>query len=384
MSKRKTPTLRFKGFNNDWEQRKFSKLYFKSKEKNDLSFSKNQKISLATMKWSKISDNSSKKYMKSYNVFRMGDIAFEGNKSKNFQFGRFVENDLGNGIVSHVFDVYRPINKSKHDIRFWKYYIHNEKVMRNILRKSTTSATMMHNLVNKDILRQKLIIPNFKEMKSIGSILEKMDLNVDLQKRKYKELELLKKALLQKLFLKGEKSTPQLKFKNLSRVWKKGKIGNLLAYEQPNKYIVKSSTYVKNGIPVLTANKSFILGYTKENNFYNKGDCIIFDDFTLENKFVSFPFKVKSSAIKILTPKNNKTSLYFMYYLLNTTKFIKEGHARHYISIVQNKNVNIPAINVQKKIGNFFKKCDYLIIIQNKKCEKLKSIKKFLLQNIFI
>ena len=57
-----------------------------------------------------------------------------------------------------------------------------------------------------------------------------------------------------------------------------------------------NSSYRKNGIPVLTANKSFILGYTNEPNVYNKGEAIIFDDFTLENKFVNFPFMIKSSA----------------------------------------------------------------------------------------
>ena len=92
-------------------------------------------------------------------------------------------------------------------------------------------------------------------------------------------------------------------------------IKDVLSYEHPTKYIVVDTEYTddKKLTPVLTANKAFILGYTPEQeNIYGKGDCIIFDDFTMDIKFVSFPFKIKSSAIKILTAKTN-VNLYFIY-----------------------------------------------------------------------
>ena len=82
----------------------------------------------------------------------------------------------------------------------------------------------------------------------------------------------------------------------------------MLSYEQPSKYIVTDTEYSDNKdlTPVLTANKAFILGYTKEREgVYKKGQCIILDDFTLDSKMVNFPFKVKSSAIKILTAKTS-------------------------------------------------------------------------------
>ena len=83
-------------------------------------------------------------------------------------------------------------------------------------------------------------------------------------------------------------------------------INQLLTYEQPTAYIVTNDEYSTDTtlIPVLTANKGFVLGYTDEDfSIYQKGECIIFDDFTMDAKYVSFPFKVKSSAIKILTAK---------------------------------------------------------------------------------
>ncbi len=93
----------------------------------------------------------------------------------------------------------------------------------------------------------------------------------------------------------------------------------LLEYEQPTKYLVSDTEYSqdKSLTPVLTANKSLILGYTDEEfGIYKKGDCIILDDFTLDLKYITFPFKVKSSAIKILRAKNG-VSLRYMYEYLN-------------------------------------------------------------------
>ncbi|KRK26056.1 hypothetical protein FC28_GL000340 [Lactobacillus crispatus DSM 20584 = JCM 1185 = ATCC 33820] len=100
------------------------------------------------------SQNSSKDYLKTYNVFKKGDIAFEGNRSEGFSHGRFVQNNIGDGIVSHVFDVFTPLNKE--NLNYWKYAIHNEHIMKYVLVKSTTKATMMNNLSTKDFL------PGFK------------------------------------------------------------------------------------------------------------------------------------------------------------------------------------------------------------------------------
>ncbi|WP_170999116.1 restriction endonuclease subunit S, partial [Veillonella tobetsuensis] len=118
------PEVRFKGFTDAWEQRKFSDLYEKISEKNDLSYSLDKIISVANMYYKSDAKVSNEEYLRTYNIFRYGEIAFEGNKSKEFTYGRFVENTIGDGIISHVFEVFRPI--TKYDIYFWKYYINYE------------------------------------------------------------------------------------------------------------------------------------------------------------------------------------------------------------------------------------------------------------------
>jgi len=131
----------------------------------------------------------------------------------------------------------------------------------------------------------------------------------------------------------------------------KYKLGELLEYEQPTKYIVDSTDYSDEySIPVLTAGQSFILGYTSEtHNVYENVPVIIFDDFTTSIQYVDFPFKVKSSAMKILK-NTEKVDLKFMYFLLSTIKVDTGLHKRYWISKFADMEVEIPGVAIQKEI----------------------------------
>ena len=117
--KAKEPKVRFGEFTGKWEECRFNEIYKKINEKNDLSFGPDKIISVANMYYKPMRDSTKSKidYMKTYNLMRVGDIAFESNKSKSYSYGRFVENIIGDGIVSHVFDVFRPI--TSYDLFFW-------------------------------------------------------------------------------------------------------------------------------------------------------------------------------------------------------------------------------------------------------------------------
>ena len=195
----KIPELRFKGYDHEWEEKKFSSLYKKCNEKNNLSFGNDKIISVANMYYKKDNVKSDDNYMKTYNIFRLGDIAFEGHKSKKFTFGRFVENTIGDGIVSHVFEVFRPISNG--DITYWKYAIHNEDFIAPILMKSTVKATMMNNLIAKDFLKQRVPVPQLSEQQNIGNLLSKVDQLIELENKKLENLQQFKKCLLQNMFV---------------------------------------------------------------------------------------------------------------------------------------------------------------------------------------
>ena len=134
-------------------------------------------------------------------------------------------------------------------------------------------------------------------------------------------------------------------------------LGDVADYEQPTKYLVNSTVYNDNyPTPVLTAGKTFILGYTNEDEgiyFASKSPVIIFDDFTTANKWVDFDFKAKSSAMKMITSKNEKFALLkYIYYWLNTlpNNQIDGDHKRQWISNYANKLIPIPPLPVQTEI----------------------------------
>lgn len=194
-----TPRVRFKGFDGEWEMKKFDELYEPSSVKNKV-YGADKIISVANMYFKPVSYISDDDYLKSYNVMCLGDIAFEGNKSKNFAHGRFVENTIGDGIVSHVFVVLRPISE-KYDLQFWKYLINYERIMGPILLRSTKHSTMMTDLVVADFLKESILVPSYEEQQKIGAFFESLDSQISLQTQRLEKLKQIKSACLDKMFV---------------------------------------------------------------------------------------------------------------------------------------------------------------------------------------
>jgi type I restriction enzyme S subunit len=139
-------------------------------------------------------------------------------------------------------------------------------------------------------------------------------------------------------------------------------LGEVLDYLQPTRYIVKSTNYNDdNTIPVLTAGKSFILGYTnEEEGVYQasqENPVIIFDDFTTSFHWVDFPFKVKSSAMKIIKPlKDGNITFRFIYYAMKCVDYKPQDHARQWISVYSKFTIPFPPLSVIKEIVNILDK----------------------------
>lgn len=146
--------------------------------------------------------------------------------------------------------------------------------------------------------------------------------------------------------------------------WVKCSFEDLLKYEQPTKYIVQNTDYNDSfKIPVLTAGKSFVLGYTNEKTgIFKKLPVIIFDDFTTSSKFVNFRFKVKSSAMKILLPTSELVNMKFTFYYMQVNKIRSDTHKRYWISIYAKKQIYLPPLPEQHrivaKIEELFSKLD--------------------------
>ncbi len=166
--------------------------------------------------------------------------------------------------------------------------------------------------------------------------------------------------------------------------WETKRIGDLIAYKRPDSYIVTSDKYSVHGnIPVLTANKTFILGYTDEAS----GICynfpvIVFDDFTTDSKYATFPFKVKSSAIKLLYPKNERVDLRYVFEGMQLIHFPLGNHTRHYIAEYQNLEILLPDYKEQKAIAEVLSNVDGLISSLETLIRKKRYIKQAVMQRL--
>lgn len=171
--------------------------------------------------------------------------------------------------------------------------------------------------------------------------------------------------------------------------WIECSFEDLLDYEQPTNYIVKNTKYNDNfKIPVLTAGKSFIKGYTNEKDgIFDKLPSIIFDDFTTASQFVNFKFKVKSSAMKILVPTSNLVNMKFMFYCMQVNQERSDTHKRYWISIYSKKKIFLPSLVEQRtivsKIETLFSDLDNAINDLYKAQDQLKIYRQSVLKKAF-
>ena len=182
-----------------------------------------------------------------------------------------------------------------------------------------------------------------------------------------------------------DKLMPEIRFPEFNKEWNLEELEQCLDYLQPTPYLVESTDYKDEyDTPVLTAGKSFILGYTNEKDgvFSENLPVIIFDDFTTASQFVDFPFKTKSSAMKILLSKNGN-NIKFVYEAIQMINYEVGVHQRHWISIFSKLKIPIPKPQEQQKIASCLSSLDEAIAAHSQKLDLLKDHKKGLMQNLF-
>ena len=193
-------------------------------------------------------------------------------------------------------------------------------------------------------------VPCLDEQKKIGEYFEKLDNLITLHQRKWKRINFAVHT-------------------DQTITWEQRKLGDIFKYEQPQAYIVESTEYDDRfQIPVLTAGQSFVLGYTDEDfgikNANHRNPVVIFDDFTTSSHYVDFPFKVKSSAMKLLSLVNGKDDIHCAYNVLQNIGYEPVSHERHWISTFAKFNVYMPKNSTEQKcIGNYFANLDNLITL---------------------
>ena len=291
---------------------------------------------------------------------------------KEYPYGIVKYNSGKDGIVSTLYAVYH--HRENVNGRFVEHYFTSPQ-RTNRYFKPIVRIGAKHDMKigNNEVLENTVLFPGLEEQNRITELLDLIDQRIAIQNKVIEKYESLIKALRHHLFSSME-PVRVVSF------------ANVLSYEQPTKYIVSDTEYSENKdlTPVLTANKAFILGYTEEiEGVYDKGPCIILDDFTLDSKIVDFPFKVKSSAVKILSAKTTISLRYIFEYLkfldLNT-----DEHKRHYIAEIEPMTLGLPEEGLIHTIACLFERLDQRIKGLERDLQLLKSQKDYLLRAMFI
>ena len=267
--------------------------------------------------------------------------------------------------------VIRGKKKAEYNPLFFRYLLASPFARRKIIPMG--AGAQHFNIGQEGLNRVKLHFASLDEQKKIATFLSLLDERIATQNKIIDRLQSLIKGIRNDVFGKLRKN-----------IGFNAVVGDVLDYEQPQSYIVEDTEYTNEGTPVLTANKAFVLGYTLETDgIYDNGDCIIFDDFTLDCKYVDFPFKVKSSAIKILTAKN-KELLRYTFEFLKYLDLSTEEHKRHYIAETQNQEIILPTNQMVKTIAHIFSTLSLRMETAVKQRNVFEKQKQYLLRQMFI
>lgn len=255
-----------------------------------------------------------------------------------------------------------------------KYYFY--LLSRNPYFLSFDSGSGQTNLRKQEILDCPIVVPPIQEQQAIAQVLSDTDQLIQSLKTLIAKKKAIKQGAMQEL-LTGKK-----RLQGFTEEWETKKLGEVLSYEQPPKYIINSEILEKGKTPVLTANKSFVLGYTNEDfGIFTNTPVVIFDDFTTLNKYVDFNFKIKSSAIKILR-NNADFSLKFLYNRMQLIEHPLGDHKRYYISEYQNIEIEVPSLKEQQAIAQILSDMDAEIEALAQQLQKTQTLKQGMMQEL--
>ena len=311
-------------------------------------------------------------------VAKNGDVIFAHNATVGPV--AVLETDDDKVILSTSLTYYR-VNNEKLDALYLSQYMSSSAFIRqyeSIMRQTTRNQIPI--TAQREFL---FAVPSLPEQKKIAKILSTWDKAITTTEQLLANSQQQKKALMQQLLI-GRKRLLDKDGVRFSGVWHRSELGSLLDYKQPTPYLVSSTAYNDAyPTPVLTAGKTFILGYTNEDFgiYQEQLPAIIFDDFTTDSKFVDFPFKAKSSAMKILSPRKG-VSIKYIYEAMQMLNFKVGGHQRHWISIFSNLVIPVPEYEEQERIASVLSAADQEVAALEHKLSLLQHEKKALMQQL--
>ena len=387
------PEVRFKGFTDDWEQRKLGEIS-KRVRNNDGRMNLPLLTISARYGWmtqqSRFSASIAGREKKNYTLLKKHQLSYNHGNSKVANYGTVYElTDYDEALVPKVYHSFSLT--SENSSKFIESYFHTKKLDAQ-LRKFIASTARMDGLLNisfDDFMKVKLFAPERCEQSKISRIINLIEKLITLQQRKMEQLKQLKKAMLQQLFVNKNNKQPILKFKNFRNNWREYKLSEIVNLEDNKRKPVKATERIRGKIPYYGANgiQDYVKGYTHigKHVLITEDGANSVDDYPIY--FIYSPSWINNHT-HVLTAKEEILSSEFLAYALKKINYAKYlvGSGRYKLNaeILKLIPLKIPTMNEQKYIESNLSKIDKLIALQQNKLTQLTALKKYLLQKLFI
>ena len=398
------PNIRFKGFTDDWEQRKLGEICERLTRKNkdnesDLPLTISSQHGLIDQRdfFNKVV---AAKDMSEYYLLQKGEFAYNKSYSNGYDYGSIKRlNSYEKGCLSTLYICFKLISDKVNsdylecyfDTLAWYYDV----------SQICSEGARNHGLLNVDVkaffteVTVKLPV-DVMEQQQISAILHSLDHLITLHQRKCDETKKLKKFMLQKMFPKNGEKNPEIRFAGFTDDWEQRKLGEVFKeYSEKNHTELPALTIIQGGGTVLRDKSDRALQYDKSNLSTYK--MVKKDDFIVHLRSFEGGLE-KANSSGIISPAyhtfhGENTDCRFFYPFFRSRQFIDVLLKPHVYGIRDGKSIDIegmksillplPTYDEQRRIGNYIENLDHLITLHQRKCDKLKLIKKFMLQNMF-
>ena len=404
MENKKKPTIRFRGFCDAWEQRKLGDVVeVTSGFTGDplLLDGEYHLTRIETIADGIVDENrvgySNKKPDDMY-LLKQGDILYSNINSIS-HMGK-VAKYQGNTPLYHGINLLRLQPEDNINSDFLLYLLNTEKC-RNWAKTRANQAVSQASINQSLLTMQEIVISSFEEEKQIGAFFRQLDHLTTLHQRKYDKLLILKKSMLEKMFPKNDSTVPEIRFKGFTHPWeqrKLGELGEIMTGATPS--TSKLEYYSEDGIPWVTPTDINALTISdtprKLSEEGMKVGRVVSANTVLCTCIASIGknalLTVKGSfnqQINSLTPSAENDSYFLLTESELWSKKMKRMAASGTMQIVNKTEFSeidtmVPLLDEQKIIGSYFRNVDHLITLHQRKLEKLKNIKKSLLEKMFV
>lgn len=400
------PKIRFKGYCNDWERRKLGEIITEYKETVDsdctlpiLTSSKTEGVILQEEHFGRKQQHD----ITGYNILPRNYCTYR-NRSDGVDFTFNINKCCDKGIISKFYPVFSGNNS---DVFFLSLVLNNsEEVVHEIAYTCTGTGQKVLSFL--DLQKMRVRVPSFEEQKKVGEIITTLDHLITLHQRQCENAKKLKKFMLQKMFSKKNQKNPEIRFVGFTNDWERRKLGDIASsfeyglnaaakeYDGENKYI-RITDIDDNTHKFLTDNfTSPDIDLTGADNYkLTEGDILfartgasVGKTYIYRNSdglvyYAGFLIRarIKEEYDAEFVFQNTLTDRYNKYIAVTSQRSGQPGvNAQEYAEF----EINVPQKEEQTKIGTYFRNIDHLITLHQNKCDELKKLKKFMLQNMFI